>query len=89
MHSKLICSQITVFFNCSEMSTITKYRSPITYLDPLVVKIKNRFPSLPLTKETLNKAPFDILPIFRHIREKYESLSTENIQTTYAPQSPA
>lgn len=48
-----------------------------TFLNPLILEIKNRIPSFPVTKETLNKAPFSIMPVLKHILEKYESLIAE------------
>lgn len=52
------------------------------FLNPLIVEIKNRLPPAPITKATLNKAPFDIMPVFRHIVSKYESIIEANQQVT-------
>ncbi|KAI7899455.1 uncharacterized protein BX663DRAFT_441175 [Cokeromyces recurvatus] len=41
------------------------------FLNPLMLKIRNRLPSLPVRKEMLNSAPFNIMPTLRYIREKY------------------
>lgn len=49
-----------------------------TFLEPLILEIKNRLPSLPVTRETLNKAPFGIIPVLRHILMKYESLIADS-----------
>ncbi|KAI7905470.1 uncharacterized protein BX663DRAFT_499815 [Cokeromyces recurvatus] len=48
---------------------------------PLILEIRNRLPSFPMTKETLNKALFGIIPALRHILVKYEALIEENPQT--------
>ncbi|KAI7898160.1 uncharacterized protein BX663DRAFT_582577 [Cokeromyces recurvatus] len=58
------------------------------FLNPLIVEIRNRLPSLPVTKETLNNAPFNIIPMLRHILEKYQSIIAEKQQLTPAPHSP-
>lgn len=50
------------------------------FVNPLISELKNRLPSLPLTKATLNNAPFDIMPLLRHILMKYESLIEQNPQ---------
>ncbi|KAI7899683.1 uncharacterized protein BX663DRAFT_554638 [Cokeromyces recurvatus] len=50
-------------------------------LKPLIWEIRNRLPSFPMTKETLNKAPFGIIPALRYILVKYEALIEENPQT--------
>lgn len=52
------------------------------FLNPLIVEIKNRLPPAPITKATLNKALFDIMPVFRHILSKYESMIEANKQVT-------
>ncbi|GAA5809667.1 hypothetical protein MFLAVUS_003079 [Mucor flavus] len=44
----------------------------------LTLEIRNRLPSFPVTKETLNKAPFDIMPALRHMLSKYEDLIAKN-----------
>ncbi|KAI8881371.1 hypothetical protein K501DRAFT_274642 [Backusella circina FSU 941] len=48
------------------------------FINPLIVELKNRVPSLTTTKATLNTNPFGILPAIRHILSKYESLIAEN-----------
>ncbi|KAI7892841.1 uncharacterized protein EV154DRAFT_537312 [Mucor mucedo] len=48
-----------------------------TFLNPLILEIKNRIPAFPVTKATLNNAPFSIMPVLKHILEKYESLIVE------------
>lgn len=58
-----------------------------TFVHFLILEIRNRLPSLPLTKETLNRAPFGILPAFRHILQKYESIIAENQELTSGPQT--
>ncbi|KAI7900005.1 uncharacterized protein BX663DRAFT_172057 [Cokeromyces recurvatus] len=50
------------------------------FLNPLILQIRNRLPAIPLTKDTLNKAPFDILPALRYILENYESTIADNQQ---------
>ncbi|KAI7903949.1 uncharacterized protein BX663DRAFT_432711, partial [Cokeromyces recurvatus] len=46
----------------------------------LILEIRNRLPSFPMTKETLNKAPSGIIPALRYILVKYEALIEENLQ---------
>ncbi|KAG2209788.1 hypothetical protein INT47_001936 [Mucor saturninus] len=58
------------------------------FLNPLIVEIKNRLPPAPITKATLNKAPFDIMPVFRHILSKYESMIEANQEVTTSIQLP-
>ena len=58
------------------------------YLNPLIVEIKNRLPPAPITKATLSKAPFDIMPVFRHILSKYESMIEANQEVTTSIQLP-
>ncbi|KAI7896149.1 uncharacterized protein EV154DRAFT_535887 [Mucor mucedo] len=48
-----------------------------TFLNPLILEIKNRIPAFPVTKATLNNDPFSIMPVLKHILEKYESLIVE------------
>ncbi|CAO3696067.1 unnamed protein product [Rhizopus stolonifer] len=48
------------------------------FINPLIVELKNRFPSFSITKASLNTDPFGSLPILRHILSKYESLIAEN-----------
>lgn len=50
------------------------------FLNPLILEIRNRLPSIPLTKSTLNKAPFDIFPTLRYILQCYESIIAEHQQ---------
>ncbi|EIE90050.1 hypothetical protein RO3G_14761 [Rhizopus delemar RA 99-880] len=52
------------------------------FLNPLILEIKDRLPPAPITKETLNNAPFNIMPVFRHILSKYESIIDANQQIT-------
>ncbi|GAA5812653.1 hypothetical protein MFLAVUS_006110 [Mucor flavus] len=56
----------------------------------LTLEIRNRLPSFPVTKETLNKAPFDIMPASRHMLSKYENLIAKNPnpQTQESEQKP-
>lgn len=56
----------------------------------LTLEIRNRLPSFPVTKETLNKAPFDIMPALRHMLSKYEDLIAKNPnpQTQESEQKP-
>lgn len=56
------------------------------FLSPLILEIKNRLPSFPVTKEALNKAPFGIMPALRHTLVKYGSLIAENSQLQPAAQ---
>ncbi|KAG2194569.1 hypothetical protein INT47_006528, partial [Mucor saturninus] len=49
-----------------------------TFINPLIVELKNRLPSFTITKATQNTAPFGILPALRHILSKYESIIAEN-----------
>ncbi|KAI7893257.1 uncharacterized protein EV154DRAFT_583715 [Mucor mucedo] len=58
------------------------------FLNPLIVEIKNRLPPAPITKATLSKAPFDIMPVFRHILSKYESMIEANQEVTTSIQLP-
>ncbi|KAI7907103.1 uncharacterized protein BX663DRAFT_128153 [Cokeromyces recurvatus] len=53
-----------------------------------MLEIRNRLPSLPVTKETLNSAPFNIMPTLRYILEKYKSVIAENQQQASSAQSP-
>ncbi|KAI7889027.1 uncharacterized protein EV154DRAFT_424636, partial [Mucor mucedo] len=53
-----------------------------TFLNPLIVEIKNRLSPAATTKATLYKTPFDIIPVFRHILSKYESEIEANYQST-------
>lgn len=62
---------ISTSLNSEEQETIC------AFLNPLILEIKNRISSFPVTKETLNNAPFSIMPVFKHILEKYESLIAE------------
>jgi hypothetical protein len=50
-----------------------------SFLKPLTMELKNQLPTLPVTKASLNNAPFDILPVLRHILSKYEEII--NVQT--------
>ncbi|KAI7871384.1 uncharacterized protein EV154DRAFT_580329 [Mucor mucedo] len=59
-----------------------------TFLNPPIVEIKNRLPPAPITKATLNKAPFDIMPVFRHILSKYKSMIEANHEVTTSIQLP-
>ncbi|GAA5812996.1 hypothetical protein MFLAVUS_006462 [Mucor flavus] len=54
------------------------------------LEIRNRLPSFPVTKETLNKAPFDIMLALRHMLSKYEDLIAKNPnpQTQESEQKP-
>ncbi|GAA5807445.1 hypothetical protein MFLAVUS_000806 [Mucor flavus] len=45
-----------------------------SFLNPLILEVKNRISALPLSKESLNKEPFKILPALRHILEKYDDI---------------
>ncbi|ORE04606.1 hypothetical protein BCV72DRAFT_312482 [Rhizopus microsporus var. microsporus] len=45
-----------------------------SFLNPLILEIKNRMLTLPVSKVSLNNGPFKILPVLRHILEKYENL---------------
>ncbi|KAI7902028.1 uncharacterized protein BX663DRAFT_531442 [Cokeromyces recurvatus] len=47
-------------------------------LKPSILEIRNRLPSFPMTKETLNKVPFSIMPALRYILVKYEALIEGN-----------
>ncbi|KAI7873102.1 uncharacterized protein EV154DRAFT_579526 [Mucor mucedo] len=58
------------------------------YLNPLIVEIKNRLPPAPISKATLNKAPFHIMPVFRHILSKYESIIEADQEVTTSIQLP-
>lgn len=57
-----------------------------TFLNPIMLEIKNRLPSLPVTRETLNKTPFGIMPALRYVLIKYGSLIEENPQLHPATQ---
>lgn len=46
-----------------------------SFLNPLILEMKNCMPTLPVSKVSLNNGPFKILPILRHILEKYENLN--------------
>ena len=46
-----------------------------SFLNPLILEMKNRMPTLPVSEVSLNNGPFKILPVLRHILEKYESLN--------------
>ncbi|GAA5808492.1 hypothetical protein MFLAVUS_001883 [Mucor flavus] len=45
-----------------------------SFLNPLILEVKNRISTLPQSKESLNKEPFKILPTLRHILEKYDDI---------------
>ncbi|GAA5807293.1 hypothetical protein MFLAVUS_000650 [Mucor flavus] len=45
-----------------------------SFLNPLILEVKNRMSTLPLTKESLNKEPFEILPALRYILNKYDDI---------------
>ncbi|KAG2209217.1 hypothetical protein INT47_005509 [Mucor saturninus] len=62
---------ISISLNTEEQENIC------AFLNPLILEIKNRIPAFPVTKATLNNAPFSIMPVFKHILEKYESLIVE------------
>lgn len=51
-----------------------------SFLKPLILEIKNHLSSFPVTKVTLSNAPFNVMPVLRHILEKYESLIAANPQ---------
>ncbi|KAI8091163.1 uncharacterized protein B0P05DRAFT_302406 [Gilbertella persicaria] len=51
------------------------------FLNPLMLQVKNRLSATPLTKDALNKAPFDILLALRYILENYESTIAKNQQS--------
>ncbi|GAA5806721.1 hypothetical protein MFLAVUS_000069 [Mucor flavus] len=57
-----------------------------TFLNPIMLEIKNRLPSFPVTRETLSKAPFGIMPALRYVLIKYGSLIEENPQPQPATQ---
>ncbi|ORE11356.1 hypothetical protein BCV72DRAFT_300944 [Rhizopus microsporus var. microsporus] len=48
------------------------------FVGNLIFEIRNRLPLFPVTKETLNKAPFGIMPALRHMLSKYETLIANN-----------
>ncbi|GAA5811631.1 hypothetical protein MFLAVUS_005071 [Mucor flavus] len=45
-----------------------------SFLNPLILEVKNRIFTLPLSNESLNNEPFKILPALRHILEKYDDI---------------
>lgn len=45
-----------------------------SFLNPLILEVKNRISTLPLSKESLNNEPFKILSALRHILEKYDDI---------------
>ncbi|GAA5813805.1 hypothetical protein MFLAVUS_007292 [Mucor flavus] len=45
-----------------------------SFLNPLILEVKNRMSTLLLTKESLNKEPFEILPALRYILNKYDDI---------------
>ncbi|KAG2208537.1 hypothetical protein INT47_010233 [Mucor saturninus] len=45
-----------------------------SFLDPLILEVKNRISTLPLSKESLNNEPFKILPVLRYILKKYDDI---------------
>ncbi|KAG2201204.1 hypothetical protein INT47_013015 [Mucor saturninus] len=53
-----------------------------SFLDPLILEVKNRISTLPLSKESLNDEPFKILSVLRYILKKYD-----NIYNTQATQN--
>ncbi|CEP14296.1 hypothetical protein [Parasitella parasitica] len=48
------------------------------FINPLIVQLKNRVPSLTTTEATLNTNLFGILPAIRHMLSNYGSLIAEN-----------
>lgn len=44
----------------------------------LTLEVRNRLPTLPVTKASLNNAPFQIMDVFRHILSRYEELIDSN-----------
>ncbi|KAI8078183.1 uncharacterized protein B0P05DRAFT_470570 [Gilbertella persicaria] len=51
------------------------------FLKSLMSQIRNILSATPLTRDVLNKAPFDILPALRYILENYESTIAKNQQS--------
>ena len=49
--------------------------SLFSFLNPLILEMKNSMPTLSVSKVSLNNGPFKILSVLRHILEKYESLN--------------
>jgi hypothetical protein len=47
-------------------------------INSLTLEIRNRLSTFPITKATLNSAPFQIMPVFRHILFRYEDLIAKN-----------
>jgi len=45
-----------------------------SFLNPLILAVKNRMSTLPLTKESLNNEPFKILPVLRYILNKHDDI---------------
>ncbi|GAA5809637.1 hypothetical protein MFLAVUS_003049 [Mucor flavus] len=45
-----------------------------SFLNPLILEVKNRIFTVPLSKESLINEPFKILPALRHILEKYDNI---------------
>ncbi|KAG1140190.1 hypothetical protein G6F37_009310 [Rhizopus arrhizus] len=60
------------------------------FIGNLSFQIRNRLLLFPVTKETLNKAPFGIMPALRHMLSKYETLiaNNSNPQTQEPEQKP-
>lgn len=46
-----------------------------SFLNPLILEMKNRMPTLLVSKVSLNNGPFKILSVLGHILEKYENLN--------------
>ncbi|KAI8069797.1 uncharacterized protein B0P05DRAFT_580531 [Gilbertella persicaria] len=51
------------------------------FLNPLRLQIRNILSATPLTRDVLNKAPFDILPALRYILENYKSTIAKDQQS--------
>ncbi|ORE12298.1 hypothetical protein BCV71DRAFT_95242 [Rhizopus microsporus] len=49
--------------------------SLFSFLNPLILEMKNSMPTLSVSKVSLNNGPFKILSVLRHILEKYETLN--------------
>ena len=63
-----IPADILAFFDPDVGNNLT------SFLNPLILEVKNRISTLPLSKESLNNEPFKILPALRYILEKYDGI---------------
>ncbi|KAI7894230.1 uncharacterized protein EV154DRAFT_579180 [Mucor mucedo] len=86
------CESIATFYNNYYIESFEKYHCKLfiymicqafhqekihTFLNPLTLEMKNCIPAFPAINATLSNAPFSIMPVFKHILEKYESLLVE------------